>query len=83
MTRIAWGNVIVRIVCALVSPSADAASSWPSSTDAMPPRTISAAYATSLSDSARIAAVMGPTSELVSKLANVTSVNGIPISICW
>ena len=51
ITRIACGRTIRRIVCARDRPSARAASRWPGSTDCMPPRTISAMYAASLSPS--------------------------------
>ena len=42
MTRIACGSTIRRMVCSRVMPSEWAASDWPSSTEMMPARTISA-----------------------------------------
>ncbi len=42
ITRIACGSTIRRIVCRRVMPSACAASAWPSSTEMIPARTISA-----------------------------------------
>ena len=42
ITRIACGRTIRRIVCSRVIPSACAASVWPSSTEMIPARTISA-----------------------------------------
>ena len=42
MIRMAWGSTIRRSVWALVMPSDLAASVWPSSTEMMPARTISA-----------------------------------------
>ena len=42
ITRIACGRTIRRSVCIRDMPSAEAASVWPSSTDRMPARTISA-----------------------------------------
>ena len=41
-TRIACGSTIRRIVCRRVMPSDRAASFWPSSTEMIPARTISA-----------------------------------------
>lgn len=42
ITRIAWGSTIRRSAVVWLMPSAWAASVWPSSTDWIPPRTISA-----------------------------------------
>ena len=68
MTRMAWGSTMRRIVWLPVRPRACAASVWPWSTERMPPRTISAMYAASLSDSARSAAPKVLITELVSTL---------------
>lgn len=48
ITRMACGRTTRRMVCVRVMPSACEASVWPSSTDWMPARTISAMYAPSL-----------------------------------
>ncbi len=42
ITRIACGSTTWRIVCRRPMPSDDAASDWPSSTEMIPARTISA-----------------------------------------
>ena len=42
MMRMAWGSTMRRSVCDLGHPSDLAASVWPSSTEMMPARTISA-----------------------------------------
>ena len=69
MTRIACGSTMRRIVWPWVMPSACAASFWPGSTARMPPRTISAMYAASLSASASSAATNGLIRSLVSALS--------------
>ena len=55
MTRIACGSTMRRIVSVGDMPSEDAASIWPASTEMMPARTSSAAYAASLRPRARMA----------------------------
>ena len=57
ITRIACGSTILRSVWPRVMPIDCAASVWPSSTAMMPPRTISAMYAPSLSAKPSTAAV--------------------------
>ena len=56
---------MMRSVCSRDIPSDCAASVWPSSTEMMPARTISAMYAPSLSPSPRIAATNGVITEFV------------------
>ena len=55
MTRMACGSTMRRIVSDGDMPSDEAASVWPASTEMMPARTSSAAYAASFSPRARIA----------------------------
>ena len=70
-----------RIVCRRVSPSAEAASVWPSSTEMIPARTISAMYAPSLRPSARIAARNGVIRVFAFAWANSGPPNGTPIEM--
>jgi hypothetical protein len=81
ITRIACGSTMRRIVCRRVSPSAEAASVWPSSTEMIPARTISAMYAPSFRPSARIAARNGVISVLALACTNSGPPNGMPIEI--
>lgn len=64
-------------------PSECAASVWPGSTDWIPARTISLAYAASFNPSARSAAAVGVSRALVSAWRKVMWVNGTPIRTCW
>ncbi len=77
ITRIAWGSTTRRSACARDSPSALAASLWPSSTDWMPARTISAMYAASLSPRPSREAANTVISWLVSTETN-SGPNGMP-----
>ena len=77
ITRIACGSTIRRRVCVRDRPSAPAASLWPGSTDWIPPRTISAMYAASLSPSPSRDAVNTEISVFVSIETNVGP-NGMP-----
>ena len=77
ITRIACGSTIRRIVCRRVMPRLCAPSVWPSSTEMIPARTISAMYAPSFSPSASIPATNGVITELALKCAKVGP-NGIP-----
>ncbi len=78
ITRIACGSTIRRSVAARLMPSAWAASVWPSSTDWMPPRTISAMYAASLRPRPSRAAVKVGIRVLVDSDQN-SGPNGMPI----
>lgn len=77
ITRIACGRMIRRVVRVLLMPSACAASVWPSGTDWMPPRTISAMYAASLRPKPSSAAVKTGISRLVFSDQNCAP-NGMP-----
>ena len=77
ITRIACGSTIRRSVCVRDNPSAPAASLCPGSTDWMPPRTISAMYAASLSPSPSRDAANTEMTALVSTETNVGP-NGMP-----
>src|SRR5947199_20405 len=81
ITRIACGSTMRRIVWRRVMPSACAASVWPSSTEMIPARTISAMYAASFSPRPRMAATNGVITEFELKLKNSGPPNGIPIEI--
>ena len=76
ITRIACGSTIRRMICCRRMPSAAAASVWPSLTDRMPARTISAMYAASFSDSPITAATKNVTPRRPER-AN-SGPNGIP-----
>ena len=80
ITRIACGNTIRRMVWRRVIPRAWAASVWPSSTDRMPARTISAMYAPSFRPNPRMAATNGVIAVLAENEKN-SGPNGIPIEI--
>jgi hypothetical protein len=77
ITRRACGSTIRRSVTARVMPSALAASLCPSSTERMPPRTISAMYAASFSPSPSSAATNTVISMLVPTVTNCGP-NGMP-----
>ncbi len=71
ITRIACGSTIRCMNCRRVMPRAWAASVWPSSTEMIPARTISAMYAASLQPRPRIAAVNALMSTLVLQLTPI------------
>jgi len=80
ITRIAWGSTIRRMICSRPMPSDEAASVWPSLTERIPARTISAMYAPSLSPKPRIAATKKVIRELAFRWMN-DGPNGTPKSI--
>jgi hypothetical protein len=78
MVRIACGSTMRNDWRRRDRPSAAAASSWPCSTERMPPRTISEAKAAWLSVRPSSAAMKGLISCVVGYEKKVTSVNGTP-----
>ncbi len=80
ITLIACGSTMRRIVWARVMPSALAASVWPSSTEMIPARTISAMYAPSLRLRASAPARKGVMKSFAFRWMN-DGPNGIPRSI--
>src|SRR3954471_13746466 len=77
ITRMAWGSTIRRMVMSEGMPNAWAASTWPSSTERMPARTISAMYAPSFSASPSSAAWNGVMNDTIGVEYSVTWVNGM------
>ena len=71
-----------RSVCRRDMPRDCAACVWPSSTEMMPARTISAMYAPSLSPKPSVAAANGVMSELYVTLMTAGPPNGTPSVMC-
>ena len=79
MTRIACGSTMRRVTSSGDMPSDEAASVWPASTEMMPARTSSAAYAASFSPRARTATtIRWLTSRPLLPWAKTRPVNGSP-----